>query len=417
MDDHQHLQQPALIGRAGCALLAALICSYIVFVASELAGGYAAARQGDNPRYTDFTSLYAASILVQRQAAADLYRPREMFRATVDAAHAAYGPELTEAQARRAGYAPWMYPPHFIFVTAPLAHLPYLPAFLAWMLTTGLLLFAAVRHIVPSTPVAALAAFAAPPAFFNLAYGQTGFLSGGLIGMGLALLRQRPLVAGVCIGLASVKPHLGLLIPFALVAGGHWRTFLSASITVLALVALSVWAYGDDPWFGFIGTSLSHMDGFRVDAYTWSSMSSVLAAGHLVGLSLDTAWRLQALATLFCIGGICTVWWRGRHQPATLPLQAAVLCLATPLAVPMAYLYDLCAIIPALAWLRMDMRGASSTAQERILLMLMAGALLPAFLAASRLSLPLGTIATLGLLVLAARRFAQRLGNGGQPAD
>lgn len=41
------------------------------------------------------------------------------------------------------------------------------------------------------------------------------------------------LFAGL-IGLASVKPHLGILIPLALIAGGYWRAFAAAPLTVTA---------------------------------------------------------------------------------------------------------------------------------------------------------------------------------------
>lgn len=392
------------------ALLWALVGAYIAFVAWELGNGYQAARRGDTPRYTDFTSLYAASLLVRRQSPEDLYRPREMFRATIDAAHAAYGPGLSDAQASRIGYAPWMYPPPFILASAPLAALPYLPAFFAWIVLTGMLYVAALRAILPSSAAPAAIAFASPPAFFNLAYGQTGFLSGGLIGLGLALLQRRPVLAGVCIGLASVKPHLGLLIPFALAAGGYWRSFAAAAATVLLLIVLSVIVLGADPWYGFIGTLLSHLDGFRAGAYTWSAMTSVLAAAHLAGLPLPTAWTLQTLATIGMILLVITTWRQGKRQPETLGLQCAILCLATPLAIPMAYLYDLCVIVPGAAWLWLDLKRNGGTSGEKLALLALMAALLPAFLAAARLDLPLGTLALAGLTLLACWRFALRAG-------
>jgi hypothetical protein len=101
----------------------------------------------------------------------------------------------------------------FIFAVAPLAYLPYLPSYLLWL--------------------------AAPPVFFNVMYGQTGFLTGGLIGLGLVLLGRRPILAGILVGLASVKPHFGVLIPLALIAGGYWRVFAA----VATMAAIVVWAW------------------------------------------------------------------------------------------------------------------------------------------------------------------------------
>ena len=67
----------------------------------------------------------------------------------------------------------------------------------------------------------------------------SGFLIGGLIALGLTLLSSRPWLAGLLIGLASVKPHFGVLIPLALVAGGYWRSFFSAALTVITRRSIS----------------------------------------------------------------------------------------------------------------------------------------------------------------------------------
>ncbi|HEY0884904.1 MAG TPA: glycosyltransferase family 87 protein [Ramlibacter sp.] len=385
------------------------ILAYVGFVAWELGRGYAAAARGEKPLFTDYTSLYAASMLLQTDRPENLYIPRRMYQANVASAYAVYGDAITEAQARQTGFAPWMYPPTFILFAMPLAWLPYLPSFIAWILATAVPYLAAMRAIIPRRSSAAAFGLAAPPAFFNLAYGQTGFLSGGFIGLGLARLQSRPLAAGFWIGLASIKPHLGILIPVALAAGGHWRAFASAALTVVALIAASIAVLGIDPWYGFIGTTLFHIDGFDAGAYTWSSMASILSTAHLAGIPLARAWTLQfaaaALAAL-CVG---LVWAIGRRRPDTLGLQSAILCLATPLAIPMVYLYDLVIVVPAAAWIWMDMRRHGTNASEVAVFVSSFAGLITSFLIAAHFDIQIGPALVAALLSLALRRFISAL--------
>ena len=77
--------------------------------------------------------------------------------------------------------------------------------------------WAAARALVaPFHPRWVWPAIAFPPVFLCLMQGQTGLLAAALLGGGLLALRPRPVLAGVLFGLLTVKPQLGLLLPFAL---------------------------------------------------------------------------------------------------------------------------------------------------------------------------------------------------------
>lgn len=335
---------------------------HALFIGAKIAGGYRDAARGDTPLFTDFTPTYAASIILSELPAEFVYMPRTMAAAGKEAARRIYG-NLTEQQAGGVGFAPWMYPPTFILLVLPLAYLPYLVAWAGWLGITALPYLLTLRRILPDR-LGLPFALAAPPAFFNLMYGQTGFLTAGLIGSGLLLLRDRPLWAGVLIGLASVKPHFGLLIPFALLAGGHWRAFGAASASVLALIALSALMLGDDPWFAFIGTSLAHAEAFSIGAFALPAMVTPWSAARLAGMTVVQASALQALVGALMLAIVTWVWWRGRRHPGSHGLQAAVLCIATPLALPLAFLYDLALIVPGAAWLWVDMRHHGAGKEE-----------------------------------------------------
>jgi hypothetical protein len=393
--------------------------SYALFIGWTVAGGYRSAGRGEMPLYTDYTPAYAASLLVREIPAENLYRPRMMTEAGRRAARAIYGEDISDEQAGGVGFAPWMYPPTFILVIAPLACLPYLLSWFVWLIATAAPYLATIRYILPA-PLAWPFALAAPPAFFNAMYGQTGFLVAGLIGLGLALLDRRPLWAGLLIGLASVKPHFGVLIPLALIAGGHWRTVAAATLTLIGTAIASILAFGDDPWFGFIGTTLFNLDGFAAGAYNFHAMTTVLSSLRLAGFAQDTAWLAQSASAALMAVVVTWAWWRGRTRPDTRSLQAAILCLATPLALPMAYLYDLVLVVPAAAWLWADLRQRGAHPGERALLIGAFAALLTVKAVATTFGVQIGPLLLALLLGLALRRHHAALGTAisvrGQPA-
>src|SRR3546814_16239769 len=77
----------------------------------------------------------------------------------------------------------------------------------------------------------------APASYINISGGQNGFLTGALLIGGLRLLGPKPILAGICFGLLTVKPPLGILLPFAPVASRHWTASVAASVTGTSLVA------------------------------------------------------------------------------------------------------------------------------------------------------------------------------------
>lgn len=389
------------------AVLWLVVAGYAGFIAWAHYQGHARAAGGEMPLYTDYTPTYAASLLLREIPAEYLYVQRAMSEAGRLAAHAMYR-NLSEEQARGVGFAPFMYPPTFILVVAPLAYFPYFLSWFLWLVVTAAPYLAAMRRILPGRfawPVA----LAAPPVFYNVIYGQTGFLSAGLIALGLTLLRRNPVWAGIFIGLASVKPHLGALIPLAFIAGGYWRAFASAALTVIATIAVSLMAYGDDPWFAFIGTSLFHLEGFAHGAYNYLPMTTLLATLRMAGVPHDTAMQSQYAAAALMAALVVWVWRRGRKHPELLGLQAAILCMATPLALPMVYLYDLVLLVPAAVWVWQDMRESGAPLWEQAILVGTLAALLAVKQIAESWGVQLGAVLIGAMLALAVRRYRMAL--------
>jgi hypothetical protein len=155
-------------------------------------------------------------------------------------------------------------------------------------------------------------------------------------------------VAGVLFGLLTFKPHLGLVLPFALLALGAWRVIAAAGVTTLALVAMSVAVFGVEPWRQYLdGTSayqvllLERFQGF----YT-SMMVSGVAGARVSGLSYPVGLALQAMLALPVLAAAC---WavRATGDPRR---RAFVLASAAPLVTPYAFNYDLTALAAVLVW-------------------------------------------------------------------
>lgn len=389
------------------AMCVALVLGYGLFVIHAYRDGFARAARGESPLFTDFTTFYGASMVLKDLPVEFVYHPQVIAEANRRAGNAAYDGRLTPAQTEGI-VGRFMYPPTFIVAALPWAWLPYLPALTLWLAVTALpYLWLAIR-LFAGSPWAVPAALAFPACVYNAMFGQTGFLLAGLIGLGLLHLHARPLLAGFLIGLASVKPHLGVLIPVALLAGGHWRATAAATTTVLAMVLATIVVFGLEPWYAFIGTSLVHVTGFEHGAFAWRTMISGLSAAVTLGMSLDAAWWLQGGLSALVAATVALTWWRRPADTSAQWRQAAVLCAAIPLATPMIYQYDLVIVGVALLFLAPDaIRHGASRIELALLAAVLTVLLLLKPLGAVP-GVPLGVAALLAVFGVALRRAWQR---------
>lgn len=391
----------------GPRLLWVLAVGYLAVIVNTHLHFYSRTVAGLPPMKMEYAPNYGASLQLRDSAPESLHDPQMFGDSMIRAVRAMY-PAVQPVWLERKLAPPWLYPPTFTFLLVPLALLPYWWSYFFWNVATALPYLLAIRRILPSR-IAWPFALTAPPVFYNALQGQTGFLTGGLIGLGLAMLRSHPTLAGVLIGLASVKPHFGLLIPVALVAGGHWRVAISASITVMALFGFSVLAFGTEPWVAYLGSAAGYLQGFEAGTYKYVPMTSVLALFAISGADMAFARAAQFASLLLMIGLVAWTWWRGESRPATHPLQCAILCLATPLSVPMAYIYDLVLIVPALAWIGLDLHARGGQTREWSILIVATAALLAVVTLADSFQVQIAPLILLVLLALGIHRFRRAL--------
>jgi arabinofuranan 3-O-arabinosyltransferase len=345
----------------------------------------------------DFVNYWAGARLALHGRADVAYRIGDFL---------AYERSLTAADAELKWYG---YPPVAMLLAAPFGLPPFLPALALWTLGGWAVL---TRMLAPRMGwVMAAVALAATPAFFlNAISGQNGAFSAILLAGGVMLLDRRPLLAGLLFGLLCYKPHLGVLIPVALIAGGRWRTVLAAGATVVALVAASIAYVGWQPWADFVHNAPVHRWILETQSLNWRRMPSVYPALRMLGAPSGWAYAVQALSGLAAALAVVLVW-RGR---ASTPLKGAALVVATFLATPYAWDYDMIVLLFAAAWFWGEAEAAGWRPWEKTTLALMVASPGAVALCGRPLLGPMAlwTAVVLGLLVARTRLAQAPAGEG-----
>ena len=367
------------------------ILGQALILAFFVAGTHGAIVRLDKPNTTDFVSFYAAGALADQGRAQDTY--------DVARHHAA------EEAAREPGieYEFFFYPPTFMLLCAPLARLPYMAAFLLFEVLTGLFWLRFATQAAGGGRAAMATLLAVSSVFWTLGIGQNSFLSAGLMALGTLLLQRRPAAAGAAFGALCFKPHLGLLIPVALLAGRHFRAFAAAAVTVVALIGLSALLFGVQAWTAYLHM-LTHLPAtveggviqFRghVDPY---------GAARLAGIGTRTAGIIQITSAVIATCAVGWLWWRRDPRPET---RYAALAAGVLMVTPFALFYDLLMTAVAGAWLVRAARARGFLPGEKLVLALAFLVDLAGFPAALRLHLAIGVLVPPALMVLALRRAA-----------
>lgn len=257
----------------------------------------------------------------------------------------------------------WFYPPTFYLVILPLALLSYFHAYLVFMLVTLGCFIAVFRHIVRGwESLLCLAAFSG--LWFNLFRGQNGYLTAALAGAALINLERRPISAGVFIGLLSIKPHLAVLFPFALIAIGAWRTFFTAVIVALAFMSVSTAVLGLGTfaaWLQSIGQARMWTE---VGVVPWSAMPTIFSFLRLLGVPVMLAY----MGHFFVAASAIVVMWKVWRHSTSWPLRGAALTTATLLVSPYLFDYDLVWLALPIAWLaRLGFEGGWLSGEREVL--------------------------------------------------
>lgn len=302
---------------------------------------------------------------------------------------------LRPLQAQATGtdrFMPWTYPPHFNLVAAALALLPDWAGY-ALYAGGGLVAYALVLRALAGRWSGLVLGAMFPAMAICLGTGQNGLWVGAVAGM-LALLPGR--LAGVPLGLLTLKPHFGPGLALMWLLRRDAGTIAVALAVTVALLALATLAQGAAIWPAFARGLAEAGDFLAEGAYRLSRMVSVHAAAASLGLPAGVALAAQvvaALAMLALVATACLRGWPLRHQ-------LAVALATAPLVTPYAYDYDTAVVGVALALLAPDLLDRATGRAQALILLLCWGVVLASPLA-NALRLPEAAPLSLGAPVLA----------------
>jgi arabinofuranan 3-O-arabinosyltransferase len=338
--------------------------------------------------YHDFTNMFAAGWQALHGHAASVYDPVEHLKA-----------QQWLMGTEHALFSIWPYPPPYFLIIAPLAALPYLVAFFTFETATLLGLIAVVYHIVRRPATIALV-LASPFTAWNFLMGQSGFLTATLIGGALFSLESQPVLAGVFLGCLIYKPQFGILFPIALISANKWRTVVTAAATIVVLAAVSIAAFGTQPWVMFPQELAMQA---RVNLLAgpntrWGYLQSVYGLVQYLDSGDALAWLAQGV-TASGLAAIVWVVWRSRLRYA---LKASILSAAVLLATPYTLAYDMAAVAIPIAFLSTDQIRHGLLRGEQTIMLALFAASLPVLFTAGQA--PVGAAIMLTLLCLILRR-------------
>jgi hypothetical protein len=244
--------------------------------------------------------------------------------------------------------APYMYPPPFLLLNAPLALLSPLTEFWTWTALSTALLMLAGRCAGISWRGIVLGLIM-PANLYGTLIAESGAIVSSLLAISLALAETRPILAGIAAGALVIKPQFGLLLPICFLASRNFLAIAAAIAAAIGFCALTTLCFGAALWGQFFAVQIP-LSG-KVIAQAWPHPFWIIAVSSFftlrsLGAGLHLAYAVQSIATF----GALIATWRLWRAPATdrLGRLAATLCLAA-IASPYVFTYDLAALSLILA--------------------------------------------------------------------
>lgn len=295
----------------------------------------------DHLKGEDFVQIYTLAHAAFEGAYPTLQTQQEFYARQV---------ELVPASAQDR-YLP-VYPPTAALIFRPFAYLPYSTAVLGWIVVTILgyatVAWGASRLVNLSRDRGFLlrAAAAFPPFFLLVLYGQTTLIPLLAFALSwLALRARRPLLAGLALGLLSVKPQFALPIGIVLAGGMNGWILLGLGLSVGVQLAAVAWVMGPQALTAYAGTvsGLSAVE-HLLEPDPWR-MHSMRALTRLIADPAgDIAWVIGGLIVLMIAVRI----WR---SDAPVDARYGLVVIATVLVNPHLFAYDAVVLILPFLWL------------------------------------------------------------------
>lgn len=187
-------------------------------------------------------------------------------------------------------------PPHFFLVIAPMAYVSYGVAKFITLLLIAVSLVVCAR-IARASLGMTFGLLASGAAYYGFTVLNISALPIAAIVFALFNAERRPLLSGLALAFATVKPQYGLLVPVFLVVGGYWRaTGWAITFTLVAAVLASVVA-GPDIWLRYLAAMASEPYTEYASFVAPGNLSIQSAAGKL-GFGPGQRYALQLVGAL-----------------------------------------------------------------------------------------------------------------------
>jgi hypothetical protein len=251
----------------------------------------------------------------------------------------------------------WHYPPGWHILILPLGLMPFSVAFIVYSVLVFAIFAFVLRPLAAPVPGGVALVLAAPSVMAIMNLGNNSLLwIAGLAAAITAMARGRAVLAGLLIGLLTLKPQLGILIPFALAFGGYWRTVLWACIGTALVALLSTAIIGLDYWYHFVAMLRLVSDLMKTELVQFDLMMTWYALARFAGAGHALAFPLQLACSAAAAAAVAWVWSR---PAASIDIKAATLFIVIPLATPYAYHYEMAQTLAGALFLVRDGFGAN----------------------------------------------------------
>lgn len=251
-----------------------------------------------------------------------------------------YDPELQRSAVLALGHSdvffPYINTPPWAFLVAPLTFIPYTVAYWICVVVMVACLVAAALLAAPPDRLLRIiyvgAAFGSLEVAIGPGFGQPAALVAlAIVGCWRLLKADRPALAGLVLAVISVKPHIAILVPFALLLAGHARAFFYWAIATLALIVISVVALqpsGVQDFLNLLATGPTYLAGHPA----WTLVGML---GGPAGLPLE----------VLLVAGAAAAAWIYRHRGPEIPIAVGI--LATLIVVPYLHQQDFVMLVVA----------------------------------------------------------------------
>jgi hypothetical protein len=240
-----------------------------------------------------------------------------------------------EASGGHGAFMPWTYPPQFSLLLAPFGLFPLGVAYPLFVTATFTFYALVLRAVAGRNYLLLLIVFF-PAMEVTMACGQNGFLTAGLLGLVCLYFEERPIVAGLALGLMVIKPHLAIAFATYAILKRSWSVVAAAAAVVLTSSVVCTLVFGVQIWADFLQSVHDSSSFLQRGFYPLFRMISVYAALRTAGLAAWVAFLGQIVVAIFALGLVAFSVFRRWPLRTGLGLTAAVsVCIS-----PYAYDYD-----------------------------------------------------------------------------